>query len=112
MLNSIILAGNLGNEPESFYTPNDGTHIVTFNIAFNSYREKSNWIKVKCFNKLAEIAEKYLHKGARIGVTGILDQSSWETESGEKRNTFCILANNFEFIRTNKNSETNDKPPF
>ena len=99
MLNTVIIAGNLGADPESFYTPNDGTQIVTFNLAFNSYKEKSSWIKIKCFKKQAEIAEKYLHKGARIAVTGILDQSVWETDSGEKRSSFSILANNIEFIK-------------
>ena len=114
MLNNINIAGNLGEDPNSFFTPNEGTHIVTFNLAFNSYKDKVGWIKIKCFNKLAEVAEKYLSKGARIAVTGRLEQNSWETESGEKRTAFSITASEIEFIRTSKqNAESNtDDIPF
>ncbi len=105
MLNTIILAGNLGEDPNSFFTPNEGTHIVTFNMAFNNYKDKVGWIKIKCFGKLAEIAEKHLAKGSRIAVTGRLEQNSWETESGERRSAFSITASELEFIRTPANQQ-------
>jgi len=107
-INNIVISGNLGNDPESFFTPTDGSQIVTFSLAFRSTKEKTGWIKITCFKKLAEIAEKYLHKGARIAVVGILDQSKWETEDGQKRSNFSILANSIEFIKVNNE----DEPPF
>lgn len=99
-MNTIILTGNLGADPESFFTT-VGVQIVTFSMAFRSTKDKTdNWIKVTCFNKTAELAEKHLHKGARIGVTGILDQDKWETDQGETRSTLKIIANSIEFIKT------------
>ena len=66
MLNNCLLTGNLGADPEVFYS-SEGDPIATFNLAFRSSKKKTNWIKITCFNKLAEIVEKHLHRGARIG---------------------------------------------
>ena len=81
MLNNCLLTGNLGADPEVFYS-SEGDPIATFNLAFRSSKKKTNWIKITCFNKLAEITEKYLHRGARIGIIGTLDQQKWETDEG------------------------------
>jgi len=99
MLNQAILTGNLGADPEVFYS-SEGKPIATFNLAFKSSKKKTGWIKVTCFNRLAEIAEKYLHKGARIGIVGTLDQQKWETDEGVTRSTFQLIANSLEFIKT------------
>jgi single-strand DNA-binding protein len=73
MLNQVALTGNLGGDPEiSFY--GEGQQITSFNLAFSASKKKTGWIKVTCFNRLAEVAENYLHKGARIAVVGTLDQ--------------------------------------
>ena len=45
MLNSCILTGNLGADPEIFYS-SDGDPIATFNLAFKSSKKKTGWIKV------------------------------------------------------------------
>ena len=100
-MNSCILTGNLGSDPETVYTA-EGTHIVNFPLAFRSGKEKTSWIRVTCFNKLADLAEKYLHKGARIGVSGHLDQDKWKTDSGEQKSSFKLIANTVEFIKINK----------
>lgn len=100
-MNTIVLTGNLGNDPESFYTPADGTHIVNFSLAFRSTKkEKTNWIKVAVFNNNAEVAAKYLHKGARVGITGLLDMDQWETDEGQKRSAMKLIAQSIEFIKT------------
>ena len=81
MHNTVSLIGNLGADPEVFYSPSSGDPVGRFNLAFVSGKDKTSWIKVVCFNRLATVAEKYLHKGARIAVNGILDQNTWETEA-------------------------------
>ena len=98
MLNQIVLTGNLGGDPEvNFY--GEGQPVANFNLAFNSSKKKTGWIRITCFNKLAEIAEKYLHKGARIAVVGTLDQRKWEDE-GVTKTAFSIIASSLEFIKT------------
>ena len=99
MLNNCILTGNLGADVEVFYS-SDGDPIATFNLAFKSSKKKTSWIKVTCFRQLAEVAEKYLHKGARIAIVGTLDQQKWETSEGVQRSSFQLIANSIEFIKT------------
>ena len=99
MINSCILTGNLGADPEIFYS-SEGNPVATFNIAFRSGKDKTGWIKVVAFKKLAEIVEKYLHKGARIGIISTLDQQKWETDEGVQRSSFQLIANSIEFIKT------------
>jgi single-strand DNA-binding protein len=115
MLNQSVLTGNLGADPEVFYS-SEGNQISNFTLAFSSSRNKTGWIKVVCFNKLAEIASKYLHKGARIAISGILDQHKWQSDDGQNRSSFQIIAQTIEFIKTDgrgfKEGETPDDIPF
>lgn len=114
MLNQSILSGNLGADPEVFYS-SEGKPVASFNIAFRSSKKKTGWIKVVAFNRLAEISEKYLHKGARIGIIGTLDQQKWENEEGVMKSSFQLIANSLEFIKTDgrgfdENSPDDDIP--
>jgi len=118
MLNHCILTGNLGDDPLTHFTP-EGLAIASFSIAFSTSHKKKtpNWIKVSCFGKLAEVAGQYLHKGARIGVVGALDQHKWQGDDGQTRSTFQIIASTIEFIKTDgrgfKNGEpSDDEVPF
>ena len=60
MLNQTVLTGNLGQDPEIFFT-SEGDPIAKFLLAFKGSRKKTCWIKVACFGRLAEITEKHLH---------------------------------------------------
>ena len=115
MLNFCVLTGNLGADPEVKYS-HDGNPIASFNLAFRSGKEKTSWIKVTCFNKLAEVSEKYLHKGAKITIVGSLDQEKWKNDQGENRTSYKLIAHSIEFIKTdgrgfeNGQSEDDDLP--
>jgi single-strand DNA-binding protein len=113
MLNNCILTGNLGADPEIFYS-SEGDPVATFNMAFRSSKKKTGWIKVTAFKKLSEICEKHLHKGARIAVIGTLDQQKWETDEGAARTTIQLIANTIEFIKTDGRGleERTDQAPF
>jgi single-strand DNA-binding protein len=62
------------------------------------------------------VTEKYLHKGARIGIVGTLDQQKWENEEGITRSSFQLIANSLEFIKTDgrgfEESPQDDDVPF
>ena len=115
MLNNCILTGNIGADTEVFYR-SEWEPIATNNLAFRSSKNKTGWIKVTCFRKLAEIAEKYLHKGARIGIAGTLDQQKWQTDEGLTRTSFQLIANSIEFIKVDnqefEDGQDNDGTPF
>ncbi len=102
MLNSTVLTGHLGADPDVKFS-GEGNAVANFSMAFQTSTKKgkkTNWIRVVCFNKLAEIVETYLHKGAKIGVIGTLNQNTWTTDEGVKKSNYQIIANSIEFIKT------------
>ena len=115
MLNFCVLTGNLGGDPEIRYS-NNGDPIASFNLAFRSGKEKTSWLKIVCFGKLSEIAEKYLHKGAKATIVGSLDQEKWQTERGENRTGYKLIAHSIQFEKTdgrgfeNGQSDDDDLP--
>jgi single-strand DNA-binding protein len=114
MLNSVVLAGNLGADPEVFYSQS-GEPIANLNLAFKGSKKRVGWIKVTCFNKTAEIVEQYIKKGDRIGVSGSLDYHQWENDEGSKRSAIQMIANTIEFIKVKGFSDgdnNQDETPF
>ena len=109
MINQLILIGNLGKDPESFFG-SEGNQITSYPLAFKSGREKTSWIKCVCFDNNAEVAEKYLHTGARVCVVGYLQQTKWKTNDGENRSSFEMIVNKIEFIKTDGRG-FGDNPP-
>jgi single-strand DNA-binding protein len=116
-MNQVIITGNLGADPDIRYSQN-GDPIATFSLAFRLSQEKTGWVKVVWFNKTAEIAETYLHKGAKVLVSATLDHNKWETEDGQQRSTIQLIANRIEFIKTdgrgfeNGHNEPGEDAPF
>ena len=109
MINQIVLTGNLGDDPTVFYNAENGNPVASFDIAFRFYRDGTGWIRVKTFQRLAEITEKYLRKGDRIGRVGFLQQESWQTEEGVNKRYYQIIANSIEFIKV-KNTQEEEIP--
>jgi len=110
MLNQCIITGNLGEDPKVFYSP-DGNPVTSFDLAFQSSKKKTCWIKVVTFSKLAEISSQYLHKGARIAIAGTLDQNKWTADDGQNRSTFQIIGHSLEFIKTDGRGFKDGAPP-
>ena len=75
MLNKIMLIGNLGRDPELQVT-SDGTPVTRFSLAVSrSYKsrageakEETEWFNIVAWRNLAEICEKYLHKGSKVYI--------------------------------------------
>jgi single-strand DNA-binding protein len=99
MLNQTVITGNLGDDPKEFFS-NEGVPVTSFDIAFQAAKKKTCWIRVVTFNKLAEICSQYLHKGARIAISGQLDQNKWTDKEGQNHTSFQIIGNSLEFIKT------------
>jgi single-strand DNA-binding protein len=102
-VNKVILVGNLGKDPE-VRRLTSGEPVVNLSIATSeSWRdkasgerkEKTEWHRVVIFNKnLAEVAEKYLRKGAKVYVEGQLQTRKWTDKDGaEKYSTEVVLQN-------------------
>lgn len=76
----LIIAGNLGRDPETRYLPS-GTAVCNFSVAVGRKFTKSNgervdetmWMRVSAFGKLAETCAQYLAKGKEVLVDGRLN---------------------------------------
>lgn len=97
-LNKVQLIGNLTRDPELRYTPT-GAAVCTIGLATNRYwttesgekKEETEFHRVVAWNKLAELCSQLLTKGRKIYVEGRLRTSSWQTQSGEQRNTTEVV---------------------
>jgi len=105
-INKVFILGNLGQEPDVRYTPS-GDPIVNLSIATSESwndkttgqkQERTEWHRVVMFNKLAEIAVKYLHKGSKLYVEGQLRTRKWEDKEGVERYTTEIVARDIEML--------------
>ena len=93
-VNKVILIGNLGRDPEVRSTQ-DGNKIVQLSLATSESwtdkrsgekRERTEWHRIVVFNdQIADVAERYLTKGAKIYVEGQLQTRKWTDQSGEDR---------------------------
>jgi single-strand DNA-binding protein len=103
-VNKVILVGNLGRDPEIRSTQ-DGMRIANLAVATSeSWRdrvsgerkERTEWHRVVIFNeRLAEIAEKYLKKGAKVYIEGALQTRKWTDNSGQERYTTEVVLQRF-----------------
>ncbi len=103
-VNKVILVGNLGKDPEVRNTQSGGK-IVNLTLATSETwndrasgerKERTEWHRVVIFNeRLGDVAEKYLKKGAKIYVEGALQTRKWTDQSGQERYTTEVVLQNF-----------------
>src|ERR1041385_8955872 len=103
-VNKVILVGNLGRDPEIRSTQ-DGQRIANFTIATSeSWRdrvsgerkERTEGHRVGVFNdRLSEIVERYLRKGAKVYVEGQLQTRKWTDQQGQERYTTEVALTRF-----------------
>jgi single-strand DNA-binding protein len=98
--NTVTVVGNLTRDPELRYTPS-GASNVRFGVAVNrrwmdrntnEWQEATSFFDVVCWREMAENVSESLAKGARVVVTGRLEQRSYEDREGNRRNVVEIIA--------------------
>jgi len=96
--NTVTLVGNLTKDPELRYTTG-GRGVASFGLAVNrrymvnnEWQEQVSFFNVVAWADLGENAAASLNKGNRVVVTGRLEQRSYETREGEKRNITEVIA--------------------
>ncbi|MCY4112782.1 MAG: single-stranded DNA-binding protein [Chloroflexi bacterium] len=91
-LNKVQIIGNLGRDPELRFTQ-DGTPVANFTVAVNEtwrsrggeQRERTEWFRVVVWSQLAEVANQYLRRGARVYLEGRLQTREWQDREGNDR---------------------------
>jgi single-strand DNA-binding protein len=99
-VNSVILLGNCGKAPEIRYTAS-GKVLAKLSLAVNEsfkdsqgeWQERTHWVSIVAWQRLAEIVGEYVLQGTRLYVQGRLNAESWDDRmSGQKRYRMSVVA--------------------
>lgn len=97
MYNKLTLIGNIGNDPESRYTPT-GIAILSFSLATSRKvkgEDKTTWWRITVWDKLADTMSQMVSKGQRIYVEGEFEEAKTYTnkkgETGVSLEVRCIV---------------------
>jgi len=120
MYHTVILVGNLGRDPEMRYTPS-GQGVTNFSVAINdNYTsntgekvERTIWVRVSTWGKLAETCNTYLKKGSKVLVEGrlVADQATggprvWNRQDGTPSASFEVSAVTVRFLSSRSDADT------
>ncbi|MBE5886515.1 MAG: single-stranded DNA-binding protein [Lachnospiraceae bacterium] len=111
-MNKVILMGRLTRDPDVRYSQGENpTAIARYSLAvdrrFNRGDENNtDFINIVAFGRAGEFAEKYLHKGTKVLVTGRIQTGSYTNKDGQKVYTTDVVAEDQEFAESkNASSE-------
>src|SRR6202034_722292 len=103
-VNKVILVGNLGRDPEIRST-SGGQRVANFSLATSETwrdknsgerKEKTEWHRIVIFNdRLVDVVEKYVKKGAKLYIEGALQTRKWTDNSGQERYTTEVVLQRF-----------------
>jgi len=103
-VNKVILVGNLGRDPE-VRSMQDGRPVINMSVATSENwrdrqtgerKERTEWHRVVIFNeKLAEVVQKYVHKGSKVYIEGQLSTRKWTDQGGQERYTTEVVIPRF-----------------
>ncbi len=111
-MNKVILMGRLTRDPDVRYSQGENpTAIARYSLAvdrrFNRGDDNNtDFINIVAFGRAGEFAEKYLHKGTKVLVTGRIQTGSYTNKDGQKVYTTDVVAEDQEFAESkNASSE-------
>ena len=111
-LNKVMLIGNVGNDPEIRYldsnpqSPQGNAKVASFRLATTERyrdrngetRENTEWHNIVAWRSNADLVEKFVHKGSQIYIEGKLRTRQWTDQTGNKRFTTEIQADNIQLL--------------
>ncbi|MGO4339361.1 single-stranded DNA-binding protein [Labrys sp. KB_33_2] len=122
MQNIVILAGNIGQAPET-RTTNGGTNITHFTLATSRPRysegrvvrddkgqrvQDTEWHRITAFNGLGKTIQQYCEVGMKILVRGRIHYTKWTDQGGVDRYGCEIIAETVDFLNRAKQTENGD----
>ncbi|MDI6025952.1 single-stranded DNA-binding protein [Corticibacterium sp. UT-5YL-CI-8] len=120
MQNIVILAGNIGQDPETVTTVNE-TCITRFTLATSrpryadgkvlrdkdGYRvQDTEWHRITCFNGLGKTVQQYCEKGMKVLVRGRIHYTKWTDRDGVERYSTEIIAETVDFLSKAKEADS------
>ncbi len=109
-MNRVILMGRLTRDPDVRYSAGDNsTAVARYTLAVdrrfsrredNGNGQNADFIGCVAFGKSAEFAEKYLHQGTKIVITGRIQTGSYVNRDGQKVYTTDVVVEDQEFAES------------
>lgn len=106
MINKVILVGNVGLDPE-VRTTESGVKVARLRLATSERytdkqsgerKELTEWHTITLWRGLADIVDRYVHKGSQLYIEGRLRTREWTDTNNIKRYTTEILADNMQLL--------------
>jgi len=124
-VNRVTLVGHLGKDPEMLFLEGN-IAVAKFSLATTDYFKdkagkqfsQTEWHSIVLWRGLAELAQKFLHKGSLVFIEGRLKTKSWDDKEGHKKYLTEIIGDNLIMLDkksdtlTEENEEIDDKIPF
>ena len=106
-MNKVMLIGNVGVDPEIRYV-DQGVAVARVRLATTErgytlpngtqVPDRTDWHTILLWRKLAEIVEKYVHKGDKLYIEGRIRYTTWDDKQGQRHNATEIWADNMELL--------------
>ena len=108
-MNNVQLIGRTTKDIELRYTPQTQTAVGTFTLAVDRMKKEdgqkeTDFVKCKVWGKRAEIMEKFIKKGHKVGITGRIETGSYEKD-GVKHFTTEVIVEEFDFLEQKKDEQ-------
>ena len=114
-MNKVILMGRLTRDPEVRYSNGDNSMaIARYSLAVDrrgrrdENGQNTDFINCVAFGRSTEFAEKYLHKGIKILITGRIQTGSYTNRDGQKVYTTDVVVEEQEFAESKNAAGGND----
>jgi single-strand DNA-binding protein len=106
-MNKVMLIGNVGQDPEVRYVE-QGVAVARLRLATTErgytlqngtqVPDHTDWHNVILWRKLAEVVEKYVHKGDKLYIEGRIRYTTYDDKQGQRRFVTEIWADNMEML--------------
>lgn len=115
MINKVILVGNVGLDPE-VRTTESGVKVARLRLATSERytdrqsgerKELTEWHTITLWRGLADIVDRYVHKGSQLYIEGRLRTREWTDKDNIKRYTTEILADNMQLLGSRSDAQQN-----
>ncbi|MCI9245664.1 MAG: single-stranded DNA-binding protein [Clostridia bacterium] len=110
-MNKIILLGRLTKAPEIRFTQSNNNKVALFTLAVNrkyvkqGEERQADFFNIVAYSRLAELAEKYLHQGLQICISGRLQNRNYEDKNGVTRYVTEVIAEEVYFADSQKKAD-------
>ena len=117
-VNRVMLIGNLGKDPDVQYLEGN-IGVAKFSLATTeTFKDRTGklisqteWHTVVLWRGLAELAQKYLHKGSLVYIEGRLRTRSWEDKEGNKKFATEVVGDNLIMLDKKMDGSHSVMPP-